>query len=298
MPRRVPLPPDLPNAFSVNDGAARGLSRSRMRGRDLEQRHHGARVAPGVTAALAYVPLLRPGDRFSHTTAAALWPLDLPRHPPKLHVTATTPRNGPRRPGVVGHRGSSDDSVLRGGVPVSDPCTLFIELATLLPEDELVAVGDALVLEPEVLDPIDLRPWVMLEELTRSCERSRSPGCRRARRALARVRPGAESRPETLLRLLLLTAGLPEPEVNGEIHDGLGRRIGRFDLVYREFRVLVEYDGHQHRTDPVQYERDIARWDRAYEAVWRVIRVRHRGLFDRPAVTVTRVREALSGTFR
>ena len=181
--------------------------------------------------------------------------------------------------------------MLRHGLPLSDPATLFIELATVLAEEDLIAVGDALVLDPAQLDPHDLRPWISLEELLDACARSRSPGCRRARRAAARVRVGAESQRETMLRLLLLGAGFPEPELNPELFDARGK-IGRFDLVFRSVRVIVEYDGDQHRTSRAQYEKDITRIDRAIAAGWAVVRVRNRGLHAGRAETLHRVREA------
>ena len=294
MPRKVPLPPDLAaGPFRVGTAREQGLTPSRLRGPDLSRPFHGVR-APSDAGVAAYVPLLRDGDRFSHTTAAMLWPLQLPSDPRGIHVTATSPRNAPRRPGVIGHETSEDRSVIRNGLPLSEPLTLFVELATILAEDDLVVVGDALVLDPAVLDPSDARPWIGLDELRTGCAVSRSPGCRRARRAAARVRQGAESRPETLLRLLLVGAGLPEPELNPEVADSAGRRIGRFDLVYRERRVLVEYDGDQHRTSTAQYERDMTRFERAAEAGWTTIRVRKHGLFRTPRATVTRVRRALA----
>jgi len=150
------------------------------------------------------------------------------------------------------------------------------------------------VLDPAVLDPYDIRPWATVEELRFACVRSRSPGCRQARRALERVRQGAESRTETLLRLLILGAGLKEPELGLEINDQHGRWIGRFDMVYRAERVIVEYDGEQHRTSDTQYDKDQVRIRRAITAGWNVVRVRKSGLFQRPAETVSEIREALS----
>ena len=100
---------------------------------------------------------------------------------------------------------------------------------------------------------------------------------------------------ETALRLLLLRHGLPEPELNQNLFDDRGRWIGRFDMVYRDARVIVEYDGDQHRTSTTQYERDISRIDRAFAAKWTVVRVRARGIHVEPMNTVRRVREALNG---
>lgn len=171
---------------------------------------------------------------------------------------------------------------------------MFVELATLLSADDLVVIGDALVLEPHALDPRDIRPWISIEALAAACASSRSPGCRAARLAMARVRGGAESRTETLLRLLLVSAGLPEPALGVEIYDDRGSWIGRFDMVYASRRVIVEYDGDQHRQSTRQYEKDMVRLDRANEAGWTVVRVRARGLFVAPEETVERVRLALS----
>ena len=42
---------------------------------------------------------------------------------------------------------------MHGGLPLSDPVTAFIESASILSLDDLVAVGDSLVLDPRVLDP-------------------------------------------------------------------------------------------------------------------------------------------------
>jgi very-short-patch-repair endonuclease len=248
-----------------------------------------------LDAVLAFVPLLRPGDRFSHVSAARLWPLPLPWGVTgdTVHVASTQYLEPHRGAGVAGHRTSTEAVVHRRGIPVSDPLTLFIELATLLPEEYLVAVGDALVMEPAQFEPDDLRPWITLDELRTGCDHRRAHGVRRARRAAARVRQGAESPMETALRLLLIDAGLPEPELNQELFDSHGRWIGRFDMVYREQRVIVEYDGDQHRTSTEQYEKDISRIDRAIDDHWRVVRVRSRGIHAERLDTIRRVRDAL-----
>lgn len=296
MPRK-PLPPQLlDGSFHIAKARALEISLGRLRGPDFEQPHYGLRTtAPPELK--DYAPLLRTGERFSHTTAALLWPLDLPRLPAGVHVTIATPDGDPRNPArgqtVIGHRSLRDDSVMRNGLRLSDPIALFVELATILRSDDLVAVGDALVLDPAELDPYDIRPWITLTELRRGCSESRRPGCRRARQAADQVREGAESRTETLLRLLIIGAGLPEPELGLEVLDRRGRVIGRFDMIYAAAKVIVEYDGEQHRTKDAQYDKDQVRIARAIAAGWRVVRVRWRGLFQRPDETIAEVREAL-----
>ena len=56
---------------------------------------------------------------------------------------------------------------------------------------------------------------------------------------------------ETRTRLRLVQAGLPEPEVNPAVRLDTGQTL-RVDLVWRTWKVAVEYDGPQHFTDPRQ----------------------------------------------
>lgn len=52
---------------------------------------------------------------------------------------------------------------------------------------------------------------------------------------------------ETRLRWLLIQAGLPRPEVQTNLGDGSTRFFGRADLCYPEARLVLEYDGVNHR---------------------------------------------------
>jgi hypothetical protein len=57
-------------------------------------------------------------------------------------------------------------------------------------------------------------------------------GARLARRVAGLVRKGVDSAMETRLRLLIVLAGLPEPEVNVIVRDENGDWELRFDLCY------------------------------------------------------------------
>ena len=70
--------------------------------------------------------------------------------------------------------------------------------------------------------------------------------------------PTAESPPESWIRVWLADSGLPAPEVNGWICDPAGRPTYRGDLVYRPWRLIVEYEGAYHR-QAEQYGRDLRR---------------------------------------
>jgi hypothetical protein len=171
---------------------------------------------------------------------------------------------------------------------------MFVELASLLSVPELVAVGDYLVLDPRVLDPLDLRPYATVDDLRAAIERSPVRGLSAARRALAMVRDGVESPKETELRLLAIGAGFPEPTCGYLLRSPSGRRIGWFDLAWPEWRVIAEYDGDQHRRSTRQYDRDIWRFDAAADAEWHVVRVRSSGLEAQRDETVARLARALT----
>jgi hypothetical protein len=75
-----------------------------------------------------------------------------------------------------------------------------------------------------------------------------------------------------MLRLCLVLAGLPTPDCNLLMgtHD---HPIGRIDLVFKKFGVLVEYEGDQHRTDRWQWNVDIGRYEEFTADGYLVIRV-------------------------
>lgn len=99
----------------------------------------------------------------------------------------------------------------------------------------------------------------------------RTHGAPALRAAIARVRTGVDSPMETLPRLAIVEAGLPEPGVQGEVwHEGV--RLATGDLVFRGAKVVVEYEGEHHRRADI-WEQDIARIRRLEAAGWRVIRL-------------------------
>ena len=72
-------------------------------------------------------------------------------------------------------------------------------------------------------------------------------GIKKLRRALRLADSRSESPMETRLRLELVRARLPRPLVQAEIRDAAGGFIGRADLYYPDRRLVIEYDGENHR---------------------------------------------------
>ncbi|WP_286276298.1 endonuclease domain-containing protein [Naasia aerilata] len=234
---------------------------------------------------------MAPWAFFSHQTAARIHGLPLPGREEEepLHVCVWKPERAPRVEGIVGHHATlgSTETVMRRGWQVTAPAHTLRQLASTLSVDNLVILGDALVARDA--------PLCTLQDLAALLPGAGgSRGAVALREALQLIRVGSESPMETKLRLLLGRAGLPEPALNVNIYDRHGRFLARGDLMYEKERVVVEYDGDQHRSDRAQYERDVDRLERLTDEGWRVIRVLRDHLAD-PQAVLARVRSALAG---
>jgi len=100
----------------------------------------------------------------------------------------------------------------------------------------------------------------------------------------------AESPMETRLRWLLLQAGLPRPEVQSELRNTEGRFVGRADLHYQAARLVIEYDGANHRERLVEDDR---RQNLLIDAGFRVLRFTATDVHHRAEVVAAQVRNAL-----
>ncbi|WP_406078092.1 DUF559 domain-containing protein [Micromonospora sp. NBC_00858] len=117
------------------------------------------------------------------------------------------------------------------------------------------------------------------------------PGGRRANWVFDLADPGAQSPPESQLRVRLVLGGLPRPVAQHPIRLS-GGLVLHPDLAWPEFRVAVEYDGRWH-ADPEQLHRDRQRLNLLVGAGWLVLHVTSRRLQnDFPAV-LAEVRSAL-----
>lgn len=292
MPRRPsPLPVPLDSVpFVVAEGLAAGASARRLRAGDLESSFHGVRAPVGTSAARAYAARMPPHERFTHTTAAVLLGLRMPQAfaERELHVGAAAPHRAPRTAGVSGHRvPEAAPTTLVDGLRVSPPVETWIQCAALLGVDDLIVMGDGLVSRHGARATL-----AELERAVRAHKGNR--GAARLALTLPQIRAGTDSAMETVLRLVIVRAGFPEPEVNGKIRNEYGAVIAHGDLVYRREKVLLEYEGGGH-WEPRQFVRDIQRLDDLMEDGWRVIRV-DKSLLARRATLFAKLRKALAAS--
>lgn len=267
--------------FTTAAARAAGLRPGTLRGPAVQRLYLGAyRISGGqlsladlVQAALLVAPpdALVTGVTALRIRGAAVGPVR------PVHLVSAHP-HPVRRPGLHVTR----VAVLPPAVGRVVECAVaFVAAATALDLVELVTAGDHLV-RRGLVTPVALREAAL---------RHRGRGSVRARRAAALVRERVDSPRETELRLCLVLAGLPEPACNLLVGDDRDV-VGRSDLVYRRLRVVLEYEGDQHRTDVRQWNRDIERHEHFDATDWRVVRITAERM-RRPRSVVARVLQVL-----
>lgn len=308
--RRSPLPIQLGNEFSVHAARSHNVPESRLRASDLERPFRGVRIARPQVGDTANGPEQRqarelsltralgrglcPGQFLSHRSAAILWGVPLPsRTRPSLHAATIAPQRAPRISGVTGHVFSAGRVVVaeREGIHLTDPASTFALLSDL-PLPDLVAAGDFLVrrYRPGYGRWLSrVPPLTTIANLRETVALGRWRGSPRLRRALALVREDSWSPRESITRVTLMLAGLPEPELNVDLTDHHGRFLGCVDLVYRRFRVAIEYQGAHHA---YTFAEDLERAEALRAAGWVVIQISS-VLSRKPDELVRRVAAAL-----
>ncbi|WOF22714.1 hypothetical protein N8K70_15165 [Microbacterium betulae] len=309
MARNGPLPEELSQSFLVGDALAAGVSAGRLRGSDLERPFHGvrrlreampdapasvwdARRADLLRRAHAYAPKLGAGQFFSHTTAAVIWGAPVPLDA-ELHVSVIGNGSLPRTRGVRGRRvrAGMAVAVFRDGLPVSSPASTWAMRGELSVPD-LVALGDYFcrVWREGFLRPDAGRPPLTTPRLLDTAlAAGRRRGAERLRAALPLIRLDSWSPRESLTRVILVQARLPEPQLNIDLWSARGKFLGCVDMCFPEFGVVVEYQGRLHGD---RHAKDVERIERLRAHGWVVIQVTSE-LIRRPAELAGRVRTAL-----
>jgi len=272
-----PLPAHLETIpFTVAEARAAGLSRGRLRSSDLASAGRLLYLPAGwefeLPAMARALCAATPGAWISHVTAAILLGLWLPpwfQDNRVLHLSKTRALPPVRRDGVVGHTVLVHESETMDweGIQISTPARTWLDLCRLLPIEHAVAIGDQLVRQPHDGLELRTRPWATVQELREMLRRHpKMQGIVKARAAVELIRAGADSAPETFLRLALVDAGLPEPELQVRIVAG-DPYSPPADLGYRARRIAIQYDGGHHLTRE-QQSRDNRRDACFHSAGW------------------------------
>jgi hypothetical protein len=297
MPRRQVIPDSLKlGPITIAEAEVAGMSRHQLRGPNWRRLGDGAaRIvwaglrgdqlvsrSPQWSAQLPALIDVPAGVVYSHRTAAALFGLDI-GPVPALEVTAPAGKHVWPRPHLhVRHaRLDADDVVTRRGTPLTSPVRTAFDLARSLERAPALAAVDAM-LHRKIASLTGLRRY--------ASDRRGWRGVSQARELIDLAEPDAESPKESILRLILIDGGLPRPRANVTLRTGRGEFIARPDLLYDDGRLVIEYDGDNHRDRLAQ---DDHRQNRLQRAGYGILRYTRVDLDQRPGEIVTEVGEEL-----
>lgn len=273
--------------FTRQQALAAGIPRRALYGAAYRQLHTGifisraTEVTPVVLAKAALLPFGSDAHA-SHATAARVWRLPIPVLPDE-HVTVIDRKQRRSRAGIRCHWTNRCEVVSVDGARISSLPQTFVELATLIHLVDLVVVGDHLARR------CDISPAQLVE----FCRQSNHAGAGRALEAARLVRERVDSPMETRSRMLIVLAGLPEPEVNPTIIGDDGYTLRKYDLCYRRSRTIVEYEGRQHIELVRQWEHDIQRRAGIDDDAWRSILLVSTDIYSTPGETLERIHRIL-----
>ena len=278
--RKQVLPLPLATApFTFVSARASGITVDRLRRKDVVNVGRGLYRPAGwdfeLEGAARALSAVSPGAWISHVTAARLQSQLLPpwlADSTELHLSKPRALPAVRRKGIFGHTvlAREDEVELVDGIRLSTRSRTWLDLARDLPLDDLVSMGDELIRIPRVDFEGRAEPYDTLAGLRMLVGRPPNlQGIVRAREALDLMRVGADSAPETLLRLAIASAGLPEPELQVPLRAGDARSPSA-DLGYRHRCLAIQYDG-GHHLEEAQIFSDRRR-DKAFESAgWTVL---------------------------
>lgn len=222
---------------------------------------------------------------FSHHSALALHGIASYGVDERVHLLrtdGTRTRNGGL---MAGHQPVDPEwATTAQGVRVVSPALAVVQVAAAFgTESGLVSADSALF--TGATTPTDLHEALGMSGV------GRRPGAARLAVALAdalRESPG-ESRAWWLFRC----GGLPEPELQVELHAADGTFLGRPDFLWREARVIGEFDGALKYESPAALQAEKWRQDRFGDEGYEVFRLGWPDL-DRPRTALDRARAAFA----
>ncbi|HEX6548949.1 MAG TPA: DUF559 domain-containing protein [Candidatus Dormibacteraeota bacterium] len=283
------VPPELRNGpFTLAAALDAGLVDDQLRSDSF--RRIGPRTYTWIKAPEDHFRLLTaiatrlpPSSAFSGR--AALWLAGLDIRPDRpVDVTVPTDAGVSNRAGVRFHRRElpEEEVVSRRGLKATSVPRSLSDVAHWEQLEEAVVIAD-MALNQRLVERSDLAGRV--------ADRRGRWGVKRFRRVVDLVEPLAQSAMESRLRLRLVLAGLPAPQAQVALTDANGLFLGRADLYYADARLVIEYDGGNHRTRLVE---DNRRQNRLLNAGYRMLRFTAADVLGNPDAVASQVRAALA----
>lgn len=175
------------------------------------------------------------------------------------------------------------DVRVRDGLRLTSVRRTLRDLAIALTLSRAVAAVDSAVRQK----------LVRLPDLSLYAAAQRGPGARRFQQVVGLADPRSGSVLESLLRLLLVEAGLLPFQTQHVIRDRFGNFVARVDFCWPAHRLVVEADGFAFHSDRDAYRRDRQRMNELELLGWRVLRFTWEDVQRRPKHVVALISECL-----
>jgi hypothetical protein len=215
----------------------------------------------------------------SHKTAAYLWGMTSNR--PRGIEIVTTRHSRAKRPDFIVHESKDlrvSDIVSVDGIPITSATRTVVDLGASAPVWFVQRCLDT-ALRKKMFTAWDARCFIA---------RVARPG----RNGIGTIRPLVEERLqwqgltesdlEDVFRVLVASSEVPMPEPQFLVNDDDGVEVGRFDFAYPPKMALIETDSEGFHMDPVSFQRDREKQNRAQLLGWTVYRFTWRQIVDTP----------------
>ena len=219
----------------------------------------------------------------SHDSAAVLWGLEL-AHEPREVVTVPRNRSRARAKGVTVKRADVDESIVRQGLKVTTALRTVLDCAATLALDDAVVIADSAL----------RKRLITLDELRTAAAEIRGRHGPRCRRVAEIADPESGSVLESLLRVLLVEAGLTPDETQFHVLDDQGMVVARVDFAYVSARLIVEADGFEFHRGRADYRKDRRRANAFCRADWSLLRFTWEDVRFDPGYVIATVRAELA----
>lgn len=279
---------DQRGVFTLSQAIAAGLSnraiRERIRRGIVERIHPNVFGIAGSEngwhrQVLAAVLSATEPAAASHRTAALLW--GLTDQVPEIVEIATRRHRRVRRLPFVVHESKDlleSDIVVVDGIPVTTAVRTVVDLGASAPPWFVEKCLDAGV-RKKLFSVWDVRCFIA---------RVGRPG----RTGVGTIRPLVEERLvwdtltdsnlEDLFRAIVGSSPFPMPEPQYKLFEPTGEFVGRFDFAYPTRLSMIETDSERWHMDPIAFQRDREKQNRAHALGWTVYRFTWRQLVDDP----------------
>jgi hypothetical protein len=153
-----------------------------------------------------------------------------------VHVTRARAASGGRSGSLLCHTATlgQDDITVIDGIQMTSPARTIADLARMLTFDQAIVAADG---------ALRMKLTTSAQLMKAAEEMAGVPGSRGALHVARFANGLSDSVGESLSRVLMWRAGVPEPVLQQKVHDHNGRYLGQSDFAWRGGRLLGEFDG-------------------------------------------------------